>query len=83
MINYLSGDPTGHTGGFEIYGDQRNSFLFGAADLYRSLRKNGITIRKSNDCLIAYYAISFAVSLVHTDRDVDLLAKHSGLKVLT
>lgn len=33
----------------------------GAADLYRALRKKGITIRKSNDCLIAYYAIAHNV----------------------
>lgn len=26
----------------------------GAADLYRSLRKKGVTIRKPNDCLIAH-----------------------------
>lgn len=52
----------------------------GAADLYRSLRKKGLTIRKSNDCLIAFYAIEFSTALVHLDSDFDLIAKHTKLK---
>ncbi len=52
----------------------------GAADLYRRLRKKGLTIRKSNDCLIAYYAIEFSTPLVHSDSDFDLISKHSRLK---
>ena len=51
----------------------------GAAELYRSLRQQGITIRKSNDCLIAYYAIWFSVPLIHADRDFDQIAKGSDL----
>lgn len=43
----------------------------GAADLYRSLRKKGVTIRKSNDCLIACYALEFSCTMVHTDSDFD------------
>lgn len=52
----------------------------GAAELYRSLRKKGLTIRKSNDCLIAYYAITFSTRLVHSDSDFDLIGRHSHLK---
>jgi len=52
----------------------------GAADLYRSLRKKGLTIRKSNDCLIAFYAIEFSAALVHSDSDFDLVSKHTKLK---
>ena len=52
----------------------------GAAELYRSLRKKGLTIRKSNDCLIAFYAIEFSTPLVHTDSDFDLIGKHTKLK---
>lgn len=55
----------------------------GAAELYRNLRKKGITIRKSNDCLIAYYAISNDIELVHNDSDFDLIAQNSTLKVWT
>ena len=52
-----------------------------SAQLYRSLRKKGATIRKSNDCLIAHYAIAFKLTLVHVDSDFELIAKHSGLQV--
>ena len=53
----------------------------GAAELFRSLRKRGVTIRRSNDCLIAYFAIWFAVPLVHSDRDFDLMVEHTELSV--
>jgi predicted nucleic acid-binding protein len=53
----------------------------GAADLYRSLRKKGLTIRKINDCLIAYYAIEFSITLIHSDSDFDLIGAHSRLKI--
>jgi predicted nucleic acid-binding protein len=52
----------------------------GAAELYRGLRKKGVTIRKSNDCLIAFYAIELSTSLVHRDGDFELIGKHSKLK---
>jgi predicted nucleic acid-binding protein len=54
---------------------------FGAAELYRNLRKKGITIRKPNDCLIAFYAISFNVELVHNDSDFDLMIDHTPIKI--
>lgn len=53
----------------------------GAADLYRVLRKKGTTIRKSNDCLIAYYALEFSITLVHNDSDFDQIEQHTDLKV--
>lgn len=53
----------------------------GAAELYRSLRKKGVTVRKSNDYLIAFYAIEFSIPLVHSDSDFALISKHSKLKI--
>ena len=52
----------------------------GAAELYRVLRKKGVTIRKSNDCLIAFYALYFDLPLVHNDTDFDMISKHTPLK---
>jgi len=52
----------------------------GAAELYRGLRKKGLTIRKSNDCLIAFYAIEFSTPLVHLDSDFEPISKYSKLK---
>ncbi|MBD3628450.1 PIN domain nuclease [Cyclobacterium sp.] len=54
----------------------------GASDLYRSLRKKGATVRKSNDCLIAFYALEFSCSMVHDDTDFDLISKHFDLQIL-
>ncbi|MCL6257799.1 PIN domain-containing protein [Aquiflexum sp. TKW24L] len=53
----------------------------GAAKLYVELRQKGATIRKSNDCLIAWYAIEHNLSIWHLDRDFDAIAKHSNLKI--
>ncbi|MBO9729253.1 MAG: PIN domain nuclease [Chitinophaga sp.] len=52
----------------------------GASSLFRRLRQKGVTIRKSNDCLIAYYAIRFDLELVHNDRDFDLISANTNLK---
>jgi predicted nucleic acid-binding protein len=52
-----------------------------AAELYRALRKKGVTIRKTNDCIIAAVAIEHRVPLLHSDRDFELIAAHSPLKV--
>jgi predicted nucleic acid-binding protein len=54
-----------------------------AAELYRTLRKRGITIRKPVDCMIASVAIERNLPLLHNDRDFDQIAKHSKLKAMT
>ncbi len=46
-----------------------------AAELYRQLCKQGITVRKSNDCLIAAYARQVDLSVLHMDRGFSILAK--------
>jgi hypothetical protein len=45
-----------------------------AAELYRSLRKKGVTIRKPIDCIIAAVAIENDLPLLHNDRDFDHIA---------
>ena len=40
-----------------------------AADIYRRMRKQGITIRKTNDCIIAATALEHSCQLFHNDRD--------------
>ena len=55
----------------------------GAADIYRTLRKRGITIRKSNDCLIAFYALSHKIPILFKDRDFSMIHKHiPGVKII-
>ena len=52
-----------------------------AAEVYRSLRKRGVTIRKPVDCMIASVAIEHDIPLLHNDRDFDYMAKYSNLRV--
>jgi predicted nucleic acid-binding protein len=53
-----------------------------AAELYRSLRRRGITIRKPVDCMIASVCLEHGASLLHNDRDFDPMESHCGLKVV-
>jgi predicted nucleic acid-binding protein len=53
-----------------------------AADIYRKLRKAGITIRKSNDCMIAATALEHRCRLLHNDKDFLPIAQHCALKVV-
>ena len=52
-----------------------------AAQIYRRLRKNGVTIRASNDCIIASTALRHRCQLLHADRDFDQIARHFPLRV--
>ncbi len=68
--------------GFEILSIDSLEAAYGAASLYRSIRRKGVTIRKSNDCLIAFYALSYKAILLHNDADFNMIAKYSSLKIL-
>jgi hypothetical protein len=52
-----------------------------AVGLYRRARAAGITVRSSVDCLIAACALRNGLSVLHHDRDYDLLARVSPLEV--
>ncbi len=64
-----------------IFLSMRKETFVRAAEIYRSLRKKGITVRKPVDCMIASVAIEHDVRLLHNDRDFDYIAKHSKLRV--
>ena len=51
-----------------------------AAEIYRGLRKRGVTVRKPIDCMIAAVAIKNDVPLLHNDRDFEPIAVHFDLK---
>ncbi len=53
-----------------------------SSQVYRALRKKGITIRAPLDCMIASVAIEHGVPLLHNDRDFDKIANHTDLKVV-
>lgn len=50
-----------------------------AVDLYRTARKNGLTVRSSVDCLIAACALRHGIEVLHRDRDYGHLARVSAL----
>jgi hypothetical protein len=52
-----------------------------SADLYRSCRAGGETIRALADCFIAAVAIRCNLELLHADRDFDALARHTALRL--
>lgn len=49
---------------------------------YRRLRRVGISVRKTIDCLIATWCIAHDVALLHSDRDFDPFERHLGLRVV-
>ena len=52
-----------------------------AAAIYRAARRQGITIRKMTDCLIAVPVIKAGASLLHADTDFDHIARVAPLRI--
>jgi len=52
-----------------------------AADLYSNLRRQGITPRQLTDVLIAICVLDAGATLLHADRDFDLMAAATGLRI--
>ena len=52
-----------------------------AADLFRTARRAGFTVRSSVDCLIAACAQRHSLAVLHRDRDFDALAKVAAIEV--
>jgi predicted nucleic acid-binding protein len=53
-----------------------------AARNFRTLRRRGVTVRKTIDTVIATRCIESGYELLHSDRDFDPFAKHLGLRVV-
>jgi len=53
-----------------------------SADIYRRLRKNGITLKNQMDVYIAAVAIEHDVLFLCDDRDFTLIAQEFPLKVM-
>ena len=61
---------------FEFLGE---SMALKSADNYRQLRKQGITIRKTVDVIIATFCIEHNLALLFSDRDFVPFVKHLKL----
>ena len=51
-----------------------------SSQLYRRVRRAGITVRSSVDCLIAACAIRHGLTVLHDDRDYPAIARVSELQ---
>ena len=52
-----------------------------AANLYRTARRHGLTIRSTVDCLIAAVCLEAGAEIFHNDSDYDALARVSPLMI--
>jgi predicted nucleic acid-binding protein len=52
-----------------------------AAQIYRDCRKQGFTVRKTVDCVIAATCLEAGVELYHNDRDFEAIARVKRLKI--
>ena len=73
--SYLSALPFHQIGGYQV--------AVQSARNYRTLRKKGVTVRKTTDVIIGTYCILEGLPLLHDDRDFDPMAAHLSLNVLS
>lgn len=52
-----------------------------AARIYRACRAAGRTVRQLTDCLIAVAAMKADAAVLHLDRDFDVIARHTDLRI--
>lgn len=67
---------------FQVFSTAGVDLAVASAQNYRSLRKRGITVRKTIDCLIATFCLDHGHSLLHRDQDYDPFEAHLGLQVI-
>ena len=68
--------------GFVACEPVRMEVLAGARDeRHLTCRRNGETVRKMLDCLIASIAIRNGTPLLHADSDFDVLSRHTSLEI--
>jgi len=67
---------------FPIYRMGGVSIAVKSAQNFRFLRRQGVTVRKTMDCLIATFVIERGFSLLHSDRDFDPFEAQLGLDVV-
>ena len=51
-----------------------------AAAIWRACRRGGEPVRNTVDCLIAAVAMRNGASILHADRDFDVIARHTELQ---
>jgi predicted nucleic acid-binding protein len=67
---------------FEVFETGGIDLATAAAQNYRTLRRQGLTIRATIDSLIATFCLQNDYALLHNDRDYDAFEQALGLKVI-
>ncbi len=67
---------------FEIAAMVGRDIALAGARNYRRLRGEGVTVRKTIDVLIATFCIENGHTLLHRDRDFDVIADHLPLRTI-
>jgi predicted nucleic acid-binding protein len=67
---------------FKLFETGGEALVVEAARNYRTLRDQGLTVRKTIDCLIATFCMANGHALLHRDRDFDAFEKILGLAVI-
>lgn len=67
---------------FRIFATGGTDLALAAASNYRTLRRRGITVRKTVDCWIATFCLLSGHQLLHRDRDFDPFEEVLGLQVV-
>ncbi len=73
--SFLSDLPFREMGGYQV--------AVQSAQNYRTLRKKGVTVRKTIDVIIGTYCILEGLPLLHDDRDFEPMESHLSLKILS
>ena len=73
--SFLSGLPFRQMGGYQVAAQ--------SAQNYRTLRKKGVTVRKTIDVIIGTYCILEDLPLLHDDRDFEPMVSNLALKILS
>ena len=73
--SFLSDLPFRQMGGYQV--------AVQSAQNYRTLRKKGVTVRKTIDVIIGTYCILEGLPLLHDDRDFEPMESHLSLKILS
>jgi predicted nucleic acid-binding protein len=53
-----------------------------SAENYRSLRRRGVTVRKTIDVIIGTFCIYYQLPLLHDDRDFDPMVEFLGMETV-
>jgi len=67
---------------FQVFSTGGAELAVAAAQNYLRLRRRGLTVRKTIDCIVATFCLEAGNELLHRDRDFDAFEKLLGLKVI-